>query len=89
MVFEQEVVQLGIPANVFSAMSFVCSFQRSFRSKVIPVWFTFLDQGIEWLNNLSLGKRLSERRVKSIVVLTRLMETLHFLNPFSGSDVDR
>jgi hypothetical protein len=65
----------------FLLMSFVCSFQRGLRSKVIPVYFTFLDHGIEWLNNLSLGRRLCERRVKNIVdVLARPMETLHFVN---------
>jgi hypothetical protein len=36
----------------------LCSLQSSFRPKSIARHFTFLDQGIERLNNLSLGRRL-------------------------------
>jgi hypothetical protein len=56
----------------------------------IPMYFTFLDQGIEWLNNLSLGGLLWERIMKSIaVVLSRLIEALNFVSLFSRSDVGR
>jgi hypothetical protein len=41
-------------ANILLAMLLMCSFQRSFCSDVIPSLFNFLDQGIEWLNNLTM-----------------------------------
>jgi hypothetical protein len=40
--------------DVLVDMLFMCSFQRILDSKVIPrYYFMFLDQGIEWLNDLN------------------------------------
>jgi hypothetical protein len=62
-------------------MLFKCSVQRSFLSKVIPRSFTFLDQRINWLNNVNSDRCLCEHQMRSIaIILSRLMQNLHFVN---------
>jgi hypothetical protein len=47
----------------------------------IPGYFSSLDAGTEWLNNLNSFRRPCERLIKRIAVaLSRLMGTLHFAN---------
>jgi hypothetical protein len=80
-----------IIANILLAVLFVCSFQRSFRSNIIPRYFTFVDQGTEWLNRGNSDRCLCERRVKSIasisVALCKFYRFLHFVNHCARSDM--
>jgi hypothetical protein len=55
-----------IRSNVSLAMLFICSFDRSFPSKVIPSYFTFLDKRIQWPHNLNSGTHLYEQHMKNI-----------------------
>jgi hypothetical protein len=85
MVTKEEYIFLAI-----LAMLFVCSLQMRFQSKVIPICFVFLDQGTKSLNNLNSGRCLCDGRIKiTAIVLSRLIEILHFVNRYSRSDVGR
>jgi hypothetical protein len=60
---------IEILVNVLVDMLFICSFQRSFQSKVVPIYFMFLDQGTEWLNNFNSRRCLCEHWVKSTAIV--------------------
>jgi hypothetical protein len=55
-----------ISSNVFLSMLFICSFDRSFPSKVIASSFTFLGKRSQWPNNLNSGAHLYEKQMKNI-----------------------
>jgi hypothetical protein len=66
------------------------SFQIYFPLKVVPKYLPFVDEGIEWLDNLNSGTRLWEHVVKCVAIaLSMLMKIRRFVNDCSGSDVHR
>lgn len=76
-----------IHADILLDVLLLCSFQRSFQSRVIPRYLTCLDQGVIWLKNLNSRRSLSERSLKgTVVVLSSLMEGLHPLRHYSRRD---